>query len=94
MQRGRLDLVCNIMLVQKRSLHKDTHFIHRHTSTETLSCRAGNKGAGGGTMEVTGFCHVKSRDDWLLKKVQLHLYVNGGRERSRVFLKPEAIKLA
>lgn len=34
--------------------------------------------------EMTGF----------FKKLQLHLYVNGGREQYGVFLKPEAIKLS
>lgn len=28
------------------------------------------------------------------KKVQLHFYVNGGRERGGVFMEPEAVKLA
>lgn len=31
--------------------------------------------------EVTGFLNVKSKDDSLLKKVELYLYVNGGREQ-------------
>lgn len=44
--------------------------------------------------EVTGFLPVKSRDDGLLKKVQLHLYDNGGSERRQGFLTPQAIKLA
>lgn len=36
-------------------------------------------------MEVTGFLNGKSKDDSLLKKVQLYLYVNGGREQNGSF---------
>lgn len=45
-------------------------------------------------MEVTGFLNGKSKDDSLLKKVQVYLYVNGGRGTIGIFLMPEAIKSA